>query len=64
VPIKHLSTEDLAAGKKGIVGHHQVSDAFDQSEHWDPGHTFPWNDFMDLVAAKAEKIKSREEVNK
>jgi hypothetical protein len=56
VPITKLTPADLAAGKRGICGHHDVSQAFGQSSHWDPGPYFPWAQFMAWVRAEAAAI--------
>ncbi len=37
VPRKFLKPADLKAGKRGITTHNNVSLAFRQSSHWDPG---------------------------
>lgn len=36
----------------GICGHDNVSDAFHQSDHDDPGPYFPWNEFIAAVQGK------------
>jgi N-acetyl-anhydromuramyl-L-alanine amidase AmpD len=41
-PIK-LTNEELRGGKKGMVGHDQVSAVYRQSDHTDPGPNFPWD---------------------
>lgn len=51
VPAVRLSAADLRAGKRGICGHVNVSRAFGQSTHWDPG-VFPWRTFMRMVRAE------------
>lgn len=49
VPLRRLSVADLKAGRHGICGHVDVSNAFRQTDHSDPGDGFPWAAFMDLV---------------
>jgi N-acetyl-anhydromuramyl-L-alanine amidase AmpD len=49
IPLVKLSSSDLVAGKHGICGHVDVSQAFHQSSHTDPGSNFPWGQFMGLV---------------
>ncbi|AZP38765.1 N-acetylmuramoyl-L-alanine amidase [Acidipropionibacterium acidipropionici] len=49
IPVVKLSASDLKAGKKGICGHVDVSNAFHQSDHDDPGPDFPWAEFMAAV---------------
>jgi len=56
VPIRFLSVADLKAGHKGITIHANVSKAFGQSTHWDPG-AWPRFRFMRLVKAHAKKLQ-------
>jgi N-acetyl-anhydromuramyl-L-alanine amidase AmpD len=49
IPVRHLSVAGLTAGRRGIVGHADVSEAFRKSDHWDPGPGFPWATFLGLV---------------
>lgn len=57
VPAVFLTVEDLLAGHHGITTHNNVSDAFHESDHWDPG-AFPMDDFIRRVAARIEKLKA------
>jgi len=50
IPKVKLSVADLLAGKHGICGHVDVSQAWHQSTHWDPGPNFPWDKFMELLS--------------
>ena len=49
VPKRKLSASDLKAGKRGVCGHVDVTDAWHQSDHDDPGPWFPWDRFMAVV---------------
>lgn len=49
VPLRRLSVADVRAGKRGICGHVDVSHAFGQTDHSDPGAAFPWDEFMHLL---------------
>ena len=49
IPLKRLSVAQVKAGARGICGHVDVSNAFRQTDHTDPGSGFPWAHFMDLV---------------
>lgn len=49
VPIVWLSVQDLLAGKRGITSHNNVSIAWKQSTHTDPGPQFPVDTYLDLV---------------
>lgn len=57
VPIRFLSVRDLRAGQAGITTHANVSNAFNQSTHWDPGF-WPRRRFMRLVRAEAKRLRS------
>lgn len=49
IPVKHLSIAELKAGQKGIVGHRDVSAAYKETNHTDPGPDFPWDYFLERV---------------
>lgn len=49
IPAVKLSVDELRAGKRGIVGHHDVSLAFRKSDHYDPGPKFPWGEYLAAV---------------
>jgi N-acetyl-anhydromuramyl-L-alanine amidase AmpD len=52
LPLVRISTAEILAGKRGICGHDDVTNAYHQSTHTDPGYGFPWEFFMSLVASK------------
>lgn len=52
IPVRKLSTAQVKAGMSGICGHDNVSDAFHQSDHDDPGPYFPWDEFIAAVQGK------------
>lgn len=58
IPAKRLSVAEVKAGKKGICGHVDVSKAFGQSNHSDPGPNFPWDYFIKLVNSKLHPVTS------
>lgn len=49
VPMTRLTTAQVRTGDKGICGHVNVAEAFRQSDHTDPGPSFPWDYFMAAV---------------
>jgi hypothetical protein len=55
IPIRKLTVTQVRAGEKGICGHRDVSKAFGQSSHWDPG-AFPWRKFIRMVREEADKL--------
>lgn len=54
IPKVKLTAADLRAGRHGICGHVDVSDAFHESVHWDPGPGFPWDRYMAVVNSQPE----------
>ena len=51
IPARKLSAPYLKNGLTGICGHADVSEAFRQSDHSDPGADFPWVTFIKMVQA-------------
>jgi hypothetical protein len=49
IPVRKASASDLAAGVKGICGHLDVTNAWHQGDHTDPGQYFPWPTFIAYV---------------
>jgi N-acetylmuramoyl-L-alanine amidase len=49
VPIEFIDAAGLLAGKRGITTHAQVSAAWRQTSHTDPGNFFPMDYYLDLV---------------
>jgi hypothetical protein len=52
IPVRHLTVAELKAGQKGFVGHVDITNAFRESDHTDPGPKFPWTQFLNLVRAE------------
>jgi N-acetyl-anhydromuramyl-L-alanine amidase AmpD len=52
IPARKLTVAQLRAGEKGICGHDDVSKAWHQTDHTDPGRNFPWSQFIDMVQAE------------
>lgn len=51
IPIRFINRNDLLAGNfDGFTTHNEVSQAFHQSQHWDPGPGFPMTEYLSLVA--------------
>uniref|UniRef100_UPI003F4950AC N-acetylmuramoyl-L-alanine amidase n=1 Tax=Nonomuraea sp. CA-251285 TaxID=3240002 RepID=UPI003F4950AC len=49
IPMTRLTAAQVRNGARGICGHVDVSRAFGQSDHTDPGDSFPWDHFMAAV---------------
>lgn len=57
VPIQKINAADLRAGKHGICGHVNVSHAWHETTHWDPG-VFPWRRFIRMVRKYAKAMRN------
>lgn len=51
-PLHKLDSHGLLAGDRGYCGHADVSNAWGQTDHTDPGRNFPW----DVLAAEIAKL--------
>lgn len=50
IPILRLSVDELRSGARGLCGHVDCTRAFAKGAgHTDPGASFPWDDYLDLV---------------
>jgi hypothetical protein len=49
IPFRRMSVAEVRAGGHGQCGHVDVSAAFHQSDHTDPGPNFPWDRFTALL---------------
>lgn len=56
VPIRWVGVRRLRAGKHGITTHANVSKAFHESTHWDPGF-WPRHHFMRMVRRHAKRLR-------
>lgn len=58
LPVVFLSPRALRAGRKGITTHANVTKAWGQSTHWDPGF-WPRFRFMRMVRREANRLRER-----
>jgi N-acetylmuramoyl-L-alanine amidase CwlA len=58
VPMRFRNAAQLRAGRWGVTTHHEVSQAFGQSTHWDPG-AWPRRRFMRKVRRYARQLGKR-----
>lgn len=49
LPPVRLTPAQIQAGNKGVCGHVDITNAFGESDHQDPGPNFPWDYFMQSV---------------
>lgn len=59
IPVIKLTPVGVKAGVRGICGHHDVSLAFKQSTHTDPGKDFPWSRFIGMINAELNPPKEK-----
>ena len=57
VPVKRLTVDEVKADAAGICGHVDVSNAFHETTHWDPGPSFPWDEFMGMVEKRVVRMR-------
>ena len=46
IPVRFILAPGLAAGLRGVTTHNEVSRAFGLSHHWDPGFSFPMEQYL------------------
>ncbi len=65
IPIKKLSSSQVAAGNKGFCGHAEITYAFPQDggTHTDPGTNFPWSQFLAMVEEEGDDVSEIEAYN-
>lgn len=49
IPIQFVKAPQLLAGVRGITTHYEVSQAWKDSTHWDPGPNFPMVEYLEQV---------------
>lgn len=57
-PVRRLTVAQLQAGQTGICGHVDISAAFKQTDHTDPGVGFPWPAFLELVQRELDRLNA------
>lgn len=57
VPIRKIGPVKMRLGVKGFCGHIDVSRAWGQTNHWDPGPFFPWKWYIRQVRKYAAQLK-------
>lgn len=62
IPVVKLTPAQVKAGQKGFCGHHDITLAFGESTHTDPGPNFPWTTFLAMVRTNMEAGVSQADV--
>lgn len=63
IPTVRIGVSELLAGAHGICGHVDVSNAWRQSTHSDPGDGWPWPEFMAAVTGNTPTPSAPREVD-
>jgi hypothetical protein len=63
IPVRHLTVSQVRSGEKGFCGHVDITNAFHESDHTDPGKAFPWTEFLGLVKQAMEGEVALEDDN-
>lgn len=63
-PVAKINGNDLRAGKRGLFGHGDVSAAWREVDHTDPGPNFPWDVFLRKVNDRINPKHKENEVDK
>lgn len=58
IPPWKIGPAKVAENRKGVCGHADVSVAFGQTNHTDPGTGFPWRKFMRQVRREVERLSA------
>ena len=57
LPIRHVGAAELRSGARGICGHADVTLAWGQGSHTDPGADFPWATFISYVQQGGDMLE-------
>jgi len=57
IPATKLGPAGLLAGRRGICGHVDMTNAYHASTHTDPGSAFPWATFIGLVKTEVAALR-------
>jgi hypothetical protein len=59
VPVRRLGPVQLKLGMRGITGHVDVSNAWHETTHTDPGLGFPWDAFIAMVNSETKRLSGK-----
>lgn len=54
IPLRKLSASEVRSGQAGICGHAEITLAWGESNHTDPGQNFPWDVFIEIVKGEED----------
>ena len=61
IPKVKLSPSEVAAGRRGVCGHLDITRGLKVGDHTDPGEGFPWSEFMSIVNGKDDDMSPEQE---
>ncbi|MGV0868457.1 peptidoglycan recognition protein family protein [Corynebacterium kalidii] len=61
IPPVKLTADQVRAGQRGICGHAEISGAWRETDHTDPGPNFPWDVFINLVKQRLNPTTPKED---
>lgn len=61
IPLRALTNAQIAAGWSGVVTHHQISQVYRRSDHWDPGPRYPLGRLLALASGQADPSSTKTE---
>ncbi len=61
IPQVRLGPAQLRTGARGICGHVDITNAFGQTSHTDPGPSFPWPEFLAALGGTVAATSSRKD---
>lgn len=53
IPLLRIGPSELRGSGRGVVGHADISAAWKESDHWDPGPSFPYEHVLKLAGGAA-----------
>jgi len=60
IPVRYVSSDQVRNGVGGLCGHREITYAFKESTHTDPGPNFPWDLFLGMVKEEQAKLEEKE----
>lgn len=61
IPLKKITSADVAARRKGVIGHVNYTEGAKDGTHWDPGPGYPWDIVMLMVTGQVQPGQEEED---
>lgn len=56
IPLQRIGPSELRGAGRGVCGHDTISQAWKESDHWDPGPNFPYDDVLARAGASQTAV--------